>query len=125
MSVLIIENLHVEIEGKEILKGVDLTVNSDEIHALMGPNGNGKSTLLAAVMGHPKYHVTKGSITFDGKDVLAMSVDERSRAGLFLGMQYPQEISGVTNSDFLRAAINARQEKPVSLFKFIKEMLMF
>ena len=122
MSVLIIKNLHVEIEGKEILKGLDLTVNSDEIHALMGPNGNGKSTLLAAIMGHPKYQVTEGSITFDGKDVLAMSVDERSRAGLFLGMQYPQEISGVTNSDFLRAAMNARQEKPVSLFKFIKEM---
>ena len=122
MSVLVIENLHVEIEGKEILKGIDLRVNSDEIHALMGPNGNGKSTLLAAIMGHPKYHVTQGSITFDGKDVLAMSVDERSRAGLFLGMQYPQEISGVTNSDFLRAAMNARSEKPVSLFKFIKEM---
>ena len=92
MSVLVIKNLHVEIEGKEILKGVDLTVNADEIHALMGPNGNGKSTLLAAIMGHPKYHVTEGSITFDGQDVLAMSVDERSRAGLFLGMQYPQEI---------------------------------
>ena len=122
MSVLVIKNLHVEIEGKEILKGVDLTVNADEIHALMGPNGNGKSTLLAAIMGHPKYHVTEGTITFDGKDVLSMSVDERSRAGLFLGMQYPQEISGVTNSDFLRAAMNARSEKPVSLFKFIKEM---
>lgn len=119
---LIIKDLHVEIEGKEILKGVDLTVKENEIHALMGPNGNGKSTLLAAIMGHPKYTVTQGSITFDNQDVLKMSVDERSRAGLFLAMQYPQEISGVTNSDFLRAAINARQEKPVSLFKFIKEM---
>lgn len=122
MSQLVIKNLHVSIEGKEILKGIDLTVNDDEIHALMGPNGNGKSTLLAAIMGHPKYVVTEGSITLDGQDVLAMSVDERSRAGLFLGMQYPQEVPGVTNSDFLRACINARREKPISLFKFIKEM---
>lgn len=122
LSQLIIKDLHVEIEGKEILRGVDLTIQENEIHALMGPNGNGKSTLLAAIMGHPKYSVTQGSITFDGKDVLAMSVDERSRCGLFLAMQYPQEISGVTNSDFLRAAMNARLEKPVSLFKFIKEM---
>lgn len=122
MSQLVIKNLHVEIEGKEILKGVDLTISTGEIHALMGPNGNGKSTLLAAIMGHPKYKVTEGSITYDGQDVLAMEVDERSRAGLFLAMQYPQEISGVTNSDFLRAAMNARSEKPVSLFKFIKEM---
>ena len=122
MKELIINDLHVEIEGKEILKGVNLTVKENEIHALMGPNGNGKSTLLAAVMGHPKYIVTGGSITFNGQDVLSMSVDERSRAGLFLAMQYPQEISGVTNSDFLRAAINARQDKPISLFKFIKEM---
>ena len=88
----------------------------------MGPNGNGKSTLLAAIMGHPRYTVTEGSITYDGKDVLAMPVDERSKAGIFLAMQYPQEIPGVTNSDFLRAAMNARSEKPVSLFRFIKEM---
>ena len=87
MKRLVIENLHVSVEGKEILRGVDLTVNSGEVHALMGPNGNGKSTLLAAIMGHPKDIVTEGSITFDGKDVLAMSVDERSRAGLFLAMQ--------------------------------------
>ena len=122
MATLKIENLHVSIDDKEILKGINLTVNSNEIHALMGPNGNGKSTLLAAIMGHPKYNVTSGSITLDGKDVFSMSVDERSRAGLFLAMQYPQEIPGVTNSDFLRAAMNARSEKPVSLFKFIKEM---
>ncbi|MCF0109402.1 MAG: Fe-S cluster assembly ATPase SufC [Erysipelotrichaceae bacterium] len=119
---LVIKDLHVEVEEKEILKGVDLTVRDGEVHALMGPNGNGKSTLLSAVMGHPKYHVTQGSITFNGQDVLAMSIDERSRAGLFLAMQYPQEIPGITNSDFLRAAMNARSEKPVSLFKFIKEM---
>ncbi len=122
MNQLIIKNLHVTIDGKEILKGLDLVVNSNEIHALMGPNGNGKSTLLMTIMGHPKYQVTEGEITYNGQDVLAMSVDERSRAGLFLGMQYPQEISGVTNSDFLRAAMNARLEKPVSLFKFIKGM---
>ena len=122
MSCLKIVDLHVEVEGKQILKGVDLQVNENEIHALMGPNGNGKSTLLAAIMGNPKYSVTKGEILFDDQNVLEMSVDQRARAGLFLGMQYPQEISGVTNSDFLRAAINSRLEKPVSLFKFIKEM---
>ncbi len=88
----------------------------------MGPNGNGKSTLLAAIMGNPKYKVTRGTVTLDGQDVLAMPVDERSRAGLFLGMQYPSEVPGVTNSDFLRTAINARRETPISLFKFIKEM---
>ncbi len=122
MKSLEIRNLHVEVEGKEILKGVDLTVRSGEVHALMGPNGNGKSTLLAAIMGHPKYIVTEGSIRFDGKDVLSMSVDERSRAGLFLAMQYPQEIPGVTNSDFMRAAMNVRRESPVPLFTFIKAM---
>lgn len=122
MSILKIENLHVAIDDKEILKGIDLEIKENEIHALMGPNGNGKSTLLQTIMGHPKYIVTQGSISFDGKDVLKMSVDERSKAGLFLAMQYPLEIPGVTNSDFLRAALNARSEKPVSLFKFIKEM---
>lgn len=122
MSVLNIKNLHVEIEGNKILKGVDLTVKSNEIHALMGPNGNGKSTLVSTIMGHPKYQVTEGSITFDGKDVLEMEVDERSKVGLFLGMQYPQEVSGVTNSDFLKAAVNSRRETPISLFSFIKDM---
>lgn len=122
MAVLNISDLHVNVEDKEILKGVNLVIKDHETHALMGPNGNGKSTLLAAIMGHPKYTVTKGSITLDGQDVLAMRVDERSRAGLFLGMQYPSEISGVTNSDFLRAAINARRKQPISLFSFIKQM---
>ena len=122
MSQLMIKDLHVEVEGKEILKGIDLTVSDHEIHALMGPNGNGKSTLLAAIMGHPKYIVTQGSIELDGQDVLAMSVDERSRAGLFLAMQYPQEVPGVTNSDFLRAAMNVRREQPIPLFTFIREM---
>ena len=122
MTELVIKDLHVSVEDKEILKGLNLTIRSGERHALMGPNGNGKSTLLAAIMGNPKYTVTQGSIELDGQDVLAMEVDERSKAGLFLGMQYPSEISGVTNSDFLRSCINARQEKPISLFKFIKEM---
>ncbi|NLC06000.1 MAG: Fe-S cluster assembly ATPase SufC [Erysipelothrix sp.] len=122
MSKLVINDLHVEIEGNKILKGVNLEVNSHEIHAIMGPNGNGKSTLLSTIMGHPSYTVTQGSITFDGEDVLEMEVDERSRAGIFLGMQYPQEVSGVTNSDFMKAAMNARREEPVGLFEFVKKM---
>ena len=120
MSTLKIEHLHVSIDDKEILKGVDLEISTGEIHAIMGPNGNGKSTLLSAIMGHPKYIITKGTITLDGEDVLMMSVNERAKAGLFLAMQYPQEISGITNSDFLRTAINTRLEKPISLFKFIR-----
>ncbi|MBR2599605.1 MAG: Fe-S cluster assembly ATPase SufC [Erysipelotrichaceae bacterium] len=120
MPTLEIKNLHVSVENKEILKGVDLTVNAGEIHALMGPNGNGKSTLLLTIMGHPKYTVTEGSITFDGKDVLQMSVDQRSKAGLFIAMQNPQEVPGVTNSDFLKAAVNAHREQPIRLFEFIR-----
>lgn len=123
-SVLEIKDLHVSIEDKEILKGVNLTIKSGEFHAVMGPNGTGKSTLASAIMGHPKYEVTGGSITLDGEDVLEMEVDERARAGLFLAMQYPSEISGVTNSDFLRSSINARREEgdEIPLMKFIKEM---
>lgn len=122
MPRLVIKDLHVKVDEKEILKGIDLEVDSNERHALMGPNGNGKSTLLAAIMGNPRFEVTQGSITYDDKDVLAMSVDERSRLGIFLGMQYPSEVPGVTNSDFLRTAINARRETPISLFKFVKGM---
>ena len=122
MKTLEIKDLYVSADGKQILKGVDLTVNEGEVHALMGPNGNGKSTLLAAVMGDPSYKIDSGSISYDGKDILSMPVNERSKAGIFLAMQYPQEISGVTNSDFLRAALNVRREKPVSLFEFIKTM---
>ncbi len=119
-----IKDLHVSIEDNEILKGINLTIKSGEFHALMGPNGTGKSTLAAAVMGHPKFEVTKGSITLNGEDVLEMEVDERARAGLFLAMQYPSEISGVTTSDFLRSSINARRGEgnEISLMKFIKEM---
>ncbi len=121
-NILEIKDLHVSVGNKEILKGINLTVKSGEIHAIMGPNGNGKSTLLQTIMGNPGYTVTKGSILFNEEDVLSMSVDARSKKGLFLALQYPQEISGVTNSDFLRAAINARNEQPISLYKFIKEI---
>ncbi len=119
---LIIKDLHVAIDGKEILKGVNLTVEEGQIHAIMGPNGNGKSTLLMSIMGHPTYEVTSGTIELDGKNVLEMEVDERAQAGLFLGMQYPQAIDGVTNSDFMKAAINARRENPIGLFEFVKKM---
>ena len=122
MAKLEIKNLHVEVEGKEILKGVNLSIDSNEMVALLGPNGHGKSTLLAAIMGNPVFNVTEGSITLDGKDVLAMSVDERSRAGLFLAMQYPSEIPGVNSADFLKAALNARREKPMSLFEFYRKL---
>ncbi|MFD1039658.1 Fe-S cluster assembly ATPase SufC [Virgibacillus byunsanensis] len=123
-STLEIKNLHVSIEGNEILKGVNLTIKGGEFHAVMGPNGTGKSTLASAVMGHPKFEITQGSVHLDGEDVLEMGVDERARAGLFLGMQYPSEISGVTTSDFLRSSINARRAEgdEISLMKFIKEM---
>ncbi|QIK70429.1 Fe-S cluster assembly ATPase SufC [Erysipelothrix sp. HDW6C] len=122
MAQLKIENLHVEIDGKEILKGVDLEINEGEIHAIMGPNGNGKSTLLSAIMGHPRYEVTEGRVFIDDVDVLELEVDERSKLGLFLGMQYPQEVSGVTNSDFLKSALNAHRETPIGLFEFVKGM---
>lgn len=123
MSVLKIKDLHAEVDGKEILKGVNLEIKGGETHAIMGPNGTGKSTLASVVMGHPKFTVTKGSVTLDGKNVLDMEVDERARAGLFLGMQSPAEVPGVTNSDFIKTAMNARLEegKNVSLFKFIME----
>ncbi|WP_066196387.1 MULTISPECIES: Fe-S cluster assembly ATPase SufC [Gracilibacillus] len=123
-STLEIKDLHVEIEGQEILKGVNLTINGGEFHAVMGPNGTGKSTLASAIMGHPKYEVTQGQVLLDGEDVLEMEVDERAKAGLFLAMQYPSEISGVTTSDFLRSSINAQREEgdEISLMKFIKEM---
>lgn len=123
-SILEIKDLHVEIEGKKILKGVDLTIKQGEIHAIMGPNGTGKSTLSSAIMGHPSYEVTQGEVLLDGENVLEMEVDERAQAGLFLAMQYPSEISGVTNADFLRSAINAKREEgdEINLMQFIKKL---
>ncbi len=109
MPDLVVRDLHVEVEGKQILKGVDLTVKSGEVHAIMGPNGSGKSTLAFTIMGHPRYRVTGGEVRFDGKDVLAMPVDERARAGLFLAFQYPAAIPGVSVANFLRTSINARR----------------
>ncbi len=122
MSKLIIKDLYANVEGKEILKGLSLEINAGEVHAIMGPNGTGKSTLSAVVMGNSKYTVTGGSITLDGEDVLAMSVDERAQKGLFLAMQYPSEISGITNSDFIRSAMNAKAMEEQTLFKYVKEL---
>ena len=124
MSTLEIIDLHVSIDEKEILKGLNLVINTGEIHAIMGPNGTGKSTLAQAVMGHPNYTITQGEILLDGENVIDMPVDERARAGLFLGMQYPSEITGVTNAEFMRAAINARraEDNKVSVMSFIKEL---
>ncbi|CAB4335897.1 MAG: Fe-S cluster assembly ATPase SufC [Actinobacteria bacterium] len=117
MSELIIKNLQVSVDteagSKEILKGVDLTIRSGETHAIMGPNGSGKSTLAYSIAGHPKYTITGGTVTLDGADVLEMSVDERAKAGLFLAMQYPVEVPGVSVSNFLRTAVTAiRGEAP-------------
>ena len=124
MATLEIIDLHVAIEGKEILKGVDLTLNTNEIHAIMGPNGAGKSTLAAAIMGNPVYEVTQGQVLLDGQDVLEMEVDERARAGLFLAVQYPSEIPGVTNASFLRAAMNARraEDDKIGVRQFMQKL---
>lgn len=118
-----IRDLHVEVEGKEILKGVNLTVNEGERHALMGPNGSGKSTLANALMGHPLYTVTAGQVTFRGEDLLAMEPHERARLGLFLAFQYPKEITGVTVSNFLRNALEAIRGESVSLREFTKLLM--
>jgi Fe-S cluster assembly ATP-binding protein len=124
MSELAIHNLHVNIDGKEILKGVDLTVNQGEVHALMGPNGTGKSTLAYTLMGHPSYQVTQGEAVFKGQNILELPPDARSHLGLFLAFQYPVAISGVTVANFLRSAINARrkavnaQDKGISIPEF-------
>ncbi|HUO40854.1 MAG TPA: Fe-S cluster assembly ATPase SufC [Mycobacterium sp.] len=128
MTTLEITDLHVSVAGGDdaadipILNGVDLTVTSGEIHALMGPNGSGKSTLSYAIAGHPKYKVTQGSITLDGRDVLAMTVDERARAGLFLAMQYPVEVPGVSMSNFLRTAATAVRGEAPKLRHWVKEV---
>ena len=124
MSTLEVKNLHVTIDGKKILKGVNLTLKTGEIHAIMGPNGTGKSTLSEAIMGNPAYEVTEGEVLLDGQNLLELPVDERARAGLFLAMQYPAEIPGVTNAEFIRGAINARQseDNPISIRKFLKKL---
>ena len=126
MTVLEIRDLSVSVtteDGpKEILRGVNLTIRSGETHAIMGPNGSGKSTLAYSVAGHPKYHVTSGTVTLDGEDVLAMSVDERARAGLFLAMQYPVEVPGVTVSNFLRTAKTAIDGQAPKLRTWVKDV---
>ena len=109
MGDLEIRDLHVSVDGKEILKGIDLALNKGAVHAIMGPNGSGKSTLSLAIMGHPRYKVTRGTITFEGRDVLTMTPDERGRAGVFLAFQYPQSIAGVSVANFLRTTLNARR----------------
>ena len=126
MSKLVITDLHVSVETedgpKEILKGVTLTINAGETHAIMGPNGSGKSTLAYSIAGHPKYTVTSGSVTLDGEDVLSMSVDERARAGLFLAMQYPVEVPGVSVSNFLRTAKTAIDGEAPKLRTWVKDV---
>ena len=126
MSVLEIHDLHVTVEAdggvKEILRGVDLTVRSGETHALMGPNGSGKSTLAYAIAGHPKYVVSSGTVTLDGEDLLGMTVDERARAGLFLAMQHPVEVPGVSVSNFLRTSATAIRGEAPKLRHWLKEM---
>jgi Fe-S cluster assembly ATP-binding protein len=126
MAILQIKNLHVSVEteqgSKEILKGVDLTIRSGETHAIMGPNGSGKSTLAYTIAGHPKYTVTEGEISLDGENVLEMSVDERARAGLFLAMQYPVEIPGVSVSNFLRTAKTAITGEAPAIRPWINEV---
>ncbi|GAA4739542.1 Fe-S cluster assembly ATPase SufC [Gordonia alkaliphila] len=128
MSTLEIRDLHVDVtpadadaEPIHILKGVNLSLDSGQTHAIMGPNGSGKSTLAYAIAGHPRYTVTQGSITLDGEDVLAMSVDERARAGLFLAMQYPVEVPGVSTSNFLRTAVTAVRGEAPKLRHWVKE----
>src|SRR5512140_1486858 len=127
---LVIRDLHVAIEGKEILKGIDLTVRQGETHAIMGPNGSGKSTLANTLAGHPKYQITQGDILFKGESILSWSADERARRGIFLAFQYPMAIPGVTVANFLRTALNARRRvsgtnggaKAISIPEFRKLM---
>ncbi|GAX03011.1 Fe-S cluster assembly ATPase SufC [Secundilactobacillus pentosiphilus] len=129
MATLEVKDLHVSVkeeksQTREILKGVNLSMKTGEIHAIMGPNGTGKSTLAQTIMGNSAYHVTQGDILLNGESLLKMPVDERARKGLFLGMQYPAEIKGVTNAEFLRAAINARrpEDDQISVMAFLKEL---
>jgi Fe-S cluster assembly ATP-binding protein len=131
MALLELKNLHVALEdGTEIVKGVDLSVNTDEVHAVMGPNGSGKSTLAYALMGHPAYEITDGQILFEGEDLTEMEADERAQRGLFLAFQYPHAVPGVTVTSFLRSAINAirkakndGEDDPIPIPEFRKELL--
>jgi Fe-S cluster assembly ATP-binding protein len=121
-----IEDLHVEIDGQEIVKGLDLEVGQGEIHAIMGPNGSGKSTLANVLMGHPRYEVTGGSITFQGEDVFELEPDERAKLGMFLAFQYPSEVPGVSVANFLRTAVNSVREKelsPMEMYRLIQEKM--
>ena len=120
-DILEIKGLCARVEEKEILKGVDLTIKTGEVHAIMGPNGTGKSTLSSVIMGQPRYEITAGDILLNGESILPMKVDERARKGIFLAYQYPAEVPGVTNSDFIRSAMKASSGKNVSLFSFIRD----
>jgi Fe-S cluster assembly ATP-binding protein len=119
---LVIEDLHVTVEGREILRGVDLTVPRGQTHALMGPNGSGKSTLAYTLMGHPKYHVTQGTVVWKGQDILALTPDQRAKSGLFLAFQYPVTVPGVTLVNFLRQSLRAVRGKDVAVREFRKEL---
>src|SRR5919201_4825689 len=121
-ATLVIDDLHVSVDHKEILRGVDLTVEAGKVHALMGPNGSGKSTLAYALAGHPRYRVTGGRVAFKGEDVLSLTPDERARLGMFLAMQYPVEVPGVSVTNFLRTAINAVRDTDVPVRQFAREL---
>jgi Fe-S cluster assembly ATP-binding protein len=121
-----IENLHVEVDGNEIVKGLDLEVGRGELHAIMGPNGSGKSTFANVLMGHPRYEVTEGSVTFEGEDVLELEPDERAKMGMFLAFQYPSEVPGVSVANFLRTAVNSVREQelsPMEMYKLLQEKM--
>ena len=120
---LVIQDLHVNVDGNPILKGIDLHVPKGEVHALMGPNGSGKSTLANTLMGHPAFEVTGGSVTFKGQEILELDTDERARLGMFMAFQYPSEITGVRVSNFLRMALNAHREDEISAMEFRRLMM--
>ena len=123
---LSVKNLHASVDGKEILRGIDLEVRAGEVHAIMGPNGSGKSTLASVLAGNEKFTVTEGSASFEGQDLLAMSIEDRARSGLFLGFQYPVEIPGITMANFMKLAVNEqrkfRGQEPLSAAEFLKLM---